>query len=263
MARRLSAVLIGGIAAAALAQLASAADLPRKAPAALPPPVPVFSWTGFYVGVNAGGHWGRVSDPAVFTDNTWFGGGDAANAAAAWPNTLKPSGFAGGGQVGYNWQVSNFVVGAEADIIGLAGSASRNLVFFINGNPGANVGDSAQDKWMATVRARVGYAFDRALLYATGGVAFANWSFNHTYSDNAGAIPTNVTSTTTRTGWTIGGGLEYALTNNWIVRGEYLYADFGTYNNSLAMQPGIGFTVLHPEKLTENIARIGVNYKFY
>jgi outer membrane immunogenic protein len=260
--RRFRCAALAAVAVVGLASVACAADMPVKA-APMVAPVAAYNWTGFYVGVNAGGHWGRVSDPAVFTDNTWFGAPDNAHAAAAWPNTLSPSGFVGGGQIGYNWQVSNFVFGAEADIVGLTGSASRNLVFVINGNPGSNVGDSAKDNWMATVRARVGYAFDRALLYATGGVAFANWSFNHTYSDNAAAIPTNVTNSTTRTGWTIGGGLEYAITNNWTVRGEYLYADFGTYNNFLAMHTGgIGFTVLHPEKLNENIARIGVNYKF-
>ena len=116
--------------------------------------------------------------------------------------------------------------------------------------------------------ARAGWAFDRVLLYATGGVAFSHWSLNHTYSDTVDAVPVNITTSTTRTGWTVGGGLEYALTNNWTVRGEYLYADFGTFNNYLTqlslafVAGGSGFTVLHPEKLRENIARAGLNYKF-
>jgi outer membrane immunogenic protein len=251
--------------AALIGTPALAADMAIKAQP--PAPAPVYSWTEWYVGVNAGGHWGNVSDPAVFTQNTWFGGVDAANAAAAWPNTLKPSGFAGGGQLGYNWQApnSNFLLGFEADIDGLTGKASRNVVFSINGGPGgSNVGDSARDNWIATVRGRAGFIFNQALLYATGGAAFSNWSMNHTYSDNAGAVPTNITNSSTRSGWTIGGGLEYAFLNNWTARAEYLYADFGTFNNSLSMQNfGIGFTVLHPEKLTENILRVGLNYQFH
>jgi len=266
---RISISLIAAISVAVFAQTASAADMPVKARPPVVAPAPAYSWTGCYVGVNAGGHWGNVSDPAVITNNTWFlGAGDLARAAAAFPNTLDPSGFAGGGQLGCNWQISNFVIGAEADIAGLTGSASRNTSFPVAGGGASVVSDSAKDEWMSTVRARAGWAFDRVLLYATGGVAFAHWSFNHTYSatfDPSGAV-TNITTSTTRTGWTVGGGLEYALTNNWTVRGEYLYADFGTVNNYLThISPAFGnntFTVLHPERLTENIARVGLNYKF-
>jgi len=270
---RVSIPLIATISAVAFAQMASAANLPVKARPKAVAPAPAFSWTGCYVGVNAGGHWGQVSDPAVITNNTWFlggGGTDLANAAAAFPNTLNPSGFAGGGQLGCNWQMSNFVIGAEGDIVGLTGNASRSTSFPVAGGGNNFVSDSAKDEWMSTLRARAGWAFDRVLLYATGGVAFAHWSFNHAYSntfDPSGAAA-NISTSTTRTGWTVGGGLEYALTNNWTVRGEYLYADFGTFNNYLThlsfafVAGGSGFTVLHPERLRENIARAGLNYKF-
>ena len=267
---RFFAALISAVPAILLSQMASAADMPVKARPKVVAPAPVYSWTGCYVGVNAGGHWGSVNDPAVITNNTWFTGGggtDLASAAAAFPNTLNPSGFAGGGQFGCNWQMSNFVIGAEGDITGLTGSASRNTSFLVAGGGNNFVTDSAKDEWMSTVRARAGWAFDRVLVYATGGVAFAHWSFNHAYSNTFDpGFATNVTTSTTRTGWTVGGGLEYALTNNWTVRGEYLYADFGTFNNYLThFSPtfgGTGFTVLHPEKLRENIARAGLNYKF-
>jgi outer membrane immunogenic protein len=260
-------IMLGAIALLAIgAAPALAADLPArtytKAPVVVPPAV--YSWTGFYVGASVGGHAGHGSDPAVFGFNTWFGPPDNTTAANAWPNTLKPSGFAGGGQVGYNWQVSNFVFGAEADIVGLTGTASRNIAFPINfGSQSSFVGDSAKDNWMATLRARGGLAFDRLLLYVTGGAAFSNWSIGHSYSDQAGATPTNVSTSTTRSGWTVGGGLEYAITNNWTVRGQYLYANFGTFNNTLTMTSGvIGFSVVHPEKLTENLGLVAINYKF-
>lgn len=263
--RRFQVALLDAVATIGFASVALAADMPVKAPVYKAAPAPMFNWSGFYVGGNVGGHWGSDSDPAVFGVNDWFGGGaDTSAAANAWPHTLKPSGFAGGGQVGYNWQISNFVFGAEADIFGLTGTSSRNVTFPLNGGTGASfVGDSASVKWMATLRARGGLAFDRVLLYVTGGAAFSNWSINHTYSDTVGATPTNVTNSTTRTGWTVGAGLEYALTNNWTLRGEYLYADFGTFNNSLTMNaPPSGFTVLHPDRLTENIGRAAINYKF-
>ena len=152
---RFFAGLISVVPAILLSQIASAADLPVKARPPAVAPAPVFSWTGCYVGVNAGGHWSSVSDPAVITDNTWFSWrADITNAAAAFPNTLDPSGFAGGGQLGCNWQISNLVIGAEGDIVGLTGSASRNTSFPLIGGAGGTsfVSDSAKDEWMSTVR---------------------------------------------------------------------------------------------------------------
>jgi outer membrane immunogenic protein len=252
---------------------ALAADLGKpvyKAPP--PPPAPVCIWCGFYVGVNAGGHWAHVSDPAFFAENNgYFGFPDNVAAANSWPNTLNLSGFAGGGQVGYNWQIPNssFVLGFEADIDGLTGSSSRAATFPENGGfDHAFVGDSARDRWISTVRARAGWAFNQTLFYVTGGAAFSHWEMGHSFADTAGPTTVSVTNTSTRSGWTVGGGLEYAFLNNWTVRGEYLYANFGTFNNSLSGTCNFGgcpqavFVVLHPEKLTENIVRVGVNYKF-
>lgn len=257
-------LLVVCIAAAAFCGCpALAADMAVKAPPP-PPPAPVYSWSGFYVGGSLGGHGGNDSDPALLINGGWFGFADLPLAAAGLPNTLKPSGFAGGGQIGYNWQAQNLVFGVEAGIFGLAGTSSRNAAIPLTNQEMSFVGDSASDKWIATLRARVGLAFDRVLLYVAGGAAFSNWSISHSYFDTVGAIPTTVSSSPTRSGWTVGGGLEYGLTNNWTLRGEYLYADFGTFNNSLTMflAPGFGFTILRPEKLTENIGLLGLNYKF-
>lgn len=268
--------LLSSFAAAALSFAASglalAADMAVKSSRPLlPQPAPAYSWTGCYFGVSAGGHWAHVSDPAAFSLNTYFGDPDAANAAATWPNSLNPSGFAGGGQIGCNWQAptTKFVFGFEGDIDGLTGSASRNATFFENrGADHAVVGDSARDDWIATVRARAGLVFNQTLLYVTGGAAFSHWQTGHSFSDTAGPTTVSVTSTSTRSGWTVGGGLEYAFLNNWTARAEYLYADFGTFNNSLSGTCNNGrclpdiFIVTHPERLTENIVRVGLNYQF-
>jgi outer membrane immunogenic protein len=261
-------ILLGAVALALIAigaASALAADLPvrtyTKSAVAVSP---VYNWSGLYVGGSVGGHVGNDSDPAALLNNSWFGSADAAIVSPAFPNTRKPSGFAGGGQVGYNWQAQSFVYGVEAGIFGLSGTSSRNLAIPLTNQQVSTVGDSANDRGIATLRARAGLAFDRVLMYAAGGAAFSNWSLSHSYSDTVGAIPTTVTSSPTRAGWTVGAGLEYGVTNNWTLRGEYLYANFGTSNNSLAMFVGGigGFTIQYPEKLTENIGLLGLNYKF-
>jgi outer membrane immunogenic protein len=121
---------------------------------------------------------------------------------------------------------------------------------------------------MATARARAGVAVDRALIYATGGAAWSNWSTNHSITN---FDPSHVSgadnSTFTRTGWTAGAGLEYAFTNNWLARVEYLYADFGTANSTMvaipAAVPGFFTNFAEPEKLTEQVVRAGISYKFH
>ena len=257
------------IAAAGLVALTApslAADMapaPRAYTKAPPPVVAVYNWTGFYVGGSVGGHQTRDRDPAVFGENGYFGGPDAGNAAAAWPFSGNGSGFAGGVQAGYNWQFTNIVLGVEADIMGLTGSVSRNTTFSENGGVDtAFVNDQVRNNWMSTIRGRAGVAVDRALFYVTGGAAFANFSISHSFSDTAGPSTGSISGNTTRTGWTAGGGIEYALNANWTLRGEYLYADFGTVNNTLLDSAFGTFTVLHADHLTENVGRIGVNYRW-
>jgi outer membrane immunogenic protein len=251
---------------------AMAADLSRPTAAPAPvytkaPMMAPFSWTGLYVGLNAGGHWSKDDDSgANIAANTFWIPANVAIMSAALPVTLKDSGFAGGGQLGYNWQASSFVFGVEADIMGLMGTGNRALVVpWLIPTQQATLTDSASDRWMATFRARAGVAIDHVLIYATGGGAAANWSITHTYSDNfgAGTPLTTDQASTTRFGWTAGGGIEWALTNNWSVRGEFLYADFGTVASSLTFVNGRGSaTLAHADHLTESVARAGINYRF-
>jgi outer membrane immunogenic protein len=178
-------ILLASVALFGFAGAASAADLPTRA--APPAPVfaaaPVFTWTGFYVGVNAGYGW----------SNDDFDAFDAADVD-------DDGGFVGGAQVGYNYQIGSFVVGLEGDIqyadFGAEGA------FDFDGDGDDDRFESSD--WFGTVRARAGVAFDRALIYATGGFAFA---------DDAN-------------GWTVGGGVEYAFTNNLSAKIEGLYVNF-------------------------------------
>jgi outer membrane immunogenic protein len=250
------------------ASAASAADLsPAPAPVYTKAPVaaPV-NWTGFYLGVNFGGHEEEDKDAVSITSNT---GAVAAVAATQLggdaPVSLSRTGAAGGLQFGYNWQVSQFVYGLEADFDGLSSPAAQRLLTDGSGaftvTP-ANFIDNANDRWMATARARAGYAYDRALFYATGGAAFSSWETSH-------SLVVSTTSGTesasfTRTGWVAGGGIEYMFARNWITRIEYLYADFGTANNTLTATSATAHTITfaEPEKLTDQMLRVGVSYKF-
>jgi outer membrane immunogenic protein len=217
---------------------ASAADLPRKAPAYIPPPP--FTWTGFYIGASAG----------IISQGTKADIEDPVGVVAA-TASVTGFGFIGGVDIGYNWQFApNWVIGLEADISGT--SLDNSSDFF-----GSFGHFSSRLDALGTVRARFGYAFDRALLYATGG-----WAFGHV--KNGADFPTapvlNISTDEWRSGWTAGGGLEYAITpNTWTVRVEALYVDLGT--TTIDQNPAIvdcrfGF------KNRYVIGRLGVNYKF-
>jgi outer membrane immunogenic protein len=211
-------VILAGVSALALVTMmgaANAADLPRRQE--MPTKAPLYSapynWTGFYLGINAGGSFGR---------SKWDGLG-----------STDTSGALVGGTIGYNWQYNQTVFGLEgdADWSSLRGSTTCG-------------GFSCETKndFLATVRGRLGYAFDRFLPYVTGGLAIGNIKADSpfTSTDN------------TRAGWTVGGGLEFALAGPWTAKVEYLYADLGNEST------GFGTNV----DLHTNVVRAGLNYRF-
>jgi outer membrane immunogenic protein len=194
---------------------------------------PVYNWTGFYIGINGGGGWGRSSQTDALGTTT---------------GTYDQSGALVGGTVGYNWQMTSWVLGLEADWdwANINGSVALPAMC-VGGNCFTNL------QSFGTGRGRVGYAWDRWLVYATGGVAWA-----HIQSGQDGCIPAAggpLCGTNDQVGWTIGGGVEAFVMPKWSIKVEYLYADFGnhTYYN-----PGI------PVNATEkvNIVRAGLNYHF-
>jgi outer membrane immunogenic protein len=344
----LSSVALLGVTAGAMA-----ADLPRRAPPAFVP-VPVFTWTGFYVGVNAGYGWGNGDD------NNFLGFGTTALTVDVGPGGVAPvtaapfsaipgggffgngdrDGFLGGAQVGFNYQFtpgSGFVVGVEADIqwadfgggnnnngffgpglfaanpvapfatpgfgIVAVPPGGANVALFNNGNGFGRGGDS---DWFATARVRVGYAFDRVLVYATGGFAFTDDGGNNGFFGvtNGGQLPAafyvgppgpgnpfaaagaTVNSggglfgknNDSDVGWVLGGGVEWAWTNNLSIKLEGLWVSMDDNNNRFGFGNGIvgvsntgapirgntgGFGFAGNNNDNEFfVARVGINYRF-
>jgi outer membrane immunogenic protein len=218
---------------AATVSVAGAADIYRRPPAPPPPPppapvyapVPYYNWTGFYVGLNGGGAWGSSS-------SFDFPGGPSV--------PVDVSGWLAGGTLGFNYQVGPVVLGIEGDIdaSGIRGSSAC---------PGGFACQIRND-WLGTARGRIGYAFNQFLPYLTGGLAVGNLN---------ATIPGLGSSSNTNTGWTIGAGVEVALTRNWSLKAEYLYVDLGSFDCTgcgAAAPPGVG--------LTTNVVRGGVNSRF-
>jgi len=215
---------ITALALAALGGTALAADLPsRKGPVSFAPVAPIFTWTGLYAGVNGG---------AIFTDNRITSTGTAADTAANIAFSRRPptvgaseEGFTIGGQIGYNYQFGNFVAGLEADI---AYTDLSKTTRFTGTTNAVSVFRQEMD-YLGTVRGRLGYAFDRFLVYATGGFAYGDVSNRATFF-NAG-LPNQIdyagAKSDVKYGYTVGGGVEYAFTNNLSAKAEYLYYDLG------------------------------------
>ncbi|HEX8664767.1 MAG TPA: porin [Beijerinckiaceae bacterium] len=343
----LSSVALVGFTAGAMA-----ADLPRRAAAPVFAPVPVFTWTGFYVGVNAGYGWGNDDDNGVCGV---FGGCTGALTVDVAPGVVAPvtaapfsaipggfvgnggnrDGFLAGAQIGFNYQFtpgSGFVVGVEADIQWADFGNNNNNGFFggnnlFAANPvapflvpgfgivavppgGANValfnrggfgrGNDGSD-WFGTARVRVGYAFDRVLVYATGGFAFTDRGNNNNGFfgvTNGGQLPAAfyvtpaaaLTGSTVSSGgffgrnndsdigWVLGAGVEYAWTNNLTVKLEGLWVNFddnnnnrfgfgngivGVSNTGAAIRGNnVGLFGRGNDDADFFIARVGINYKF-
>ncbi|MET0430466.1 MAG: outer membrane beta-barrel protein [Microvirga sp.] len=234
--------LLAGAAVVALAASAQAADLPsRAAPAPMIAAVPLFTWTGFYIGVNAGYGWNNNDSNSTYYDPTiaYYGA-----------NSDEDGGFVGGGQVGYNYQVGSFVIGVEADLQ-YADIGGKSNGYYA----GYYAGDKNSDGYLGTVRARVGVAFDRALIYATGGFAYGDVASGSSTVYAPGTFYYGGSSDDTNTGWTLGGGVEYAFTDNLTAKVEGLYVNLDTKSN---------YTGLYADSNNAEfgIIRAGLNFKF-
>jgi outer membrane immunogenic protein len=223
--KKFSLIALGLLALGATAP-ASAADLRVKAPPPAPPVVTVYNWTGFYIGGHVGGAW---VDHDVFDPLIGLG------------VSIDKSGFLGGGQVGFNYQPlgSNWVFGVEGDIAWV--DIDNNHIC-----PAVGFNCNHNHNWLATVTGRLGYAWDTVFLYAKGGAAFVNHEFT---GPNAFGIL--VSESNTRTGWTVGAGLEWGFAPNWSAKVEYNFMDFS--NDTL---------VFHNLETQINVVKVGVNYRF-
>jgi outer membrane immunogenic protein len=234
-------ILFSTVALAALAGQAFAADLPsrKEAPVYVAPP-PIFSWTGFYAGADIGGSWGNnnVTVPAAFNAN--------------FSHNATNDGVIGGGFIGYNYQINNFVIGLQGGIDGTGNGNSRFL------DPFGRFETRFGQDWIASVDGRLGWgAWDRTLLYVIGGVAWDQQTASVT--DNLSGF--SLSRSNTRTGYDIGGGLEYAFTPNWTARIEYRYYNFGSTNTAF-LDPLLVAGAFYRTTLTDNVVRAGLAYKF-
>jgi outer membrane immunogenic protein len=245
MHRKFTALVGTTILGLGLATAASAADLAVKAPLYKAPVTLPFSWTGCYVGAEGGGIWGRSKDTAA--DPTRSDYGLPIN------NGFDLSGGLAGGTVGCNYQISNWVFGVENDISWTNATGSAADI------SGFNTAATSQtsEKWLDTLRGRLGYAWDRVLFYGTGGAAFAGTAVQVCNPASC------VNDSQNRTGWAAGAGIEYAPWDHVTLKLEYLHADFGTTSYINPSVPNsIGTFVTRDVPLTNDLVRAGVNYKF-
>ncbi len=262
-----------GVALVALSAAGStgAADLAVRQPATYKaPPVvaPLYSWTGFYVGVNAGGTWGTF-DPAtstVFDPIGYFAASSVPAVNAVGIQSIKPAAFTGGVQAGFNWQTGNVVFGAEVDFnsFHLSGSATGTGVYPCCAPATFTVTSAAHTDW---------------LFYATGGLAVTNLNGSFTFTDNCGDIAAcngpggpnaaeAASISKTKFGYTVGGGAEAGLWGNWSLKAEYLYVKFnsesviGTITTPGLLPFAANNPFTHSIDLKAHIARLGLNYRF-
>ncbi len=244
------------------ANTASAADIVAPYTKA-PIMAQVFSWTGFYVGGNVGYGRSHSNFDANVTPGSFFTPASILFLSTLADGSASKDGFTGGGQIGYNYQFApSWVVGVEADANALSHTATRNASGLTPGGTTIlSFANSMESEWIATARARIGYTFDRSLFYATGGLAVLGSKYSQTFVTGRPSSVVNSGSQTTA-GWTVGGGWEYAWSNNWSVKGEYLYARFDGISASGAAIPGFTDVLFGKANVEVQTARLGVNYRF-
>jgi outer membrane immunogenic protein len=268
-----------------------------------PPPPPVCTWCGWYGGLNVGGTWANDNSISVFTvPVSTLGGlaiadGNAAAASATGRLSGRNVGLIGGAQLGYNWQSGSWVTGIETDIQASGhGDSLAAGNFAVVGPGGLGIATGTPDvttfigtkvlEYMGTVRGRLGVTVSPTLLaYATGGFAYGGVSTSAGFTTVNGAYPplvlgapafspnwgTSASTSATRIGWTLGGGLEWMFTRHLSAKAEYLYYDLGNLTYALG-QSGVLFLPVAALLFTNastattrfngSIARVGANYKF-
>ena len=241
---------------------ADAADMPVKAPAAR-----TYNWGGCYVGLNGGGAESGSNFTSSVGNGTHLAPANAALVSVSGTGSANSPNFIGGGQAGCNWQSGTFVYGLEGDF-----DYFRSDPQFINGTTTLSdgvttftVSQSLKTDFIATVRPRLGVAADRNLFYVTGGAAFTKTSYAQAYVDAAIPVGTGIAmGSKTLVGWTAGVGWEYAWSDNWTFRLEYLFAQFPTTSGVGAITDAAGGSnpLQGSGDLVIQTARVGVNFKF-
>jgi outer membrane immunogenic protein len=277
-------LVMGTIAAASMTASAYAADLPARVMAPPPPPIPLCTWCGFYVGVNGGGAFTRAQSLPYFET---FGGAPffpAVGAAEFGPLPSRSGGF-GGGQVGINWQWGMFVAGAELDAqaIRLNSAVATTITPYLAAGNAISIATTQRIDYFGTARGRVGIAFGgpgwwgpggyggpgwggSVLVYATGGFAYAGVRDGFVMTDTFGFTAANI-GNNGRTGFAAGGGIEWLFLPNWSIKGEYQYIGLRRGPNAAAVETvgglGTAFAIRRTDPAIQmHTARIGINYHF-
>jgi len=230
---------------------------------------PVNTWTGFYIGGNGGYAWSDIKARLSATSDD--ADGTPGSEASTLKSRFNSEGGFGGGQIGYNWQRSQVVFGIEADIQGADISGRKTVDLFADPGP---AGDDAEARvtgrskldWFGTVRGRLGYSFGQTLIYATGGFAYGGVKDTLSVTEVSIPLTTRVSKDDTATGFVVGGGLEYALSPAWSLKGEYQFMDLGrTKLSATSADAGLNdiasgsLTIDH----TYHTVRIGLNYHIH
>ncbi len=271
--KRIATVLIVALGSVGVAQ---AADLPaRIAPAAYVAPLPIFTWTGAYFGINAGAAFdfeSRAANAGINPTNTGIALGERPGTAK-----LNDSGVAAGGQIGYNYEFRGFGAPGSGIVIGVEADADYTDLDKAASYAGANGYNSTFKSgldYLGTVRGRLGYAFNQFLIYGTGGFAYGEvFNKDTLYAPSSSTVRFFGSSDKTQTGYAAGGGIEYALpTGSFLnffkssavtIKVEYLYYDLGS--TTVAATPVVsgstgGYSSRY--KVDGNLVRVGLNYKF-
>jgi outer membrane immunogenic protein len=209
---------------------AYAADMPVKAAPPLEPPAPLYNWNGFYLGVNLGGAW-------------------ANNSSSSFSGNM--AGVTGGGQIGWNWVTNGSFFGSSGVLLGFEGDFNGSSQKNSNGGTLAGIPFNVDTKmpWFATARGRLGLVNGPWLVYVTGGGAWVN------FQADISAPGGTVTDHTTKSGWAVGGGVEWMFLPKWSAKLEYLYIDTNSSDVTL-------FGQTFSAKAQENVVRVGLNYHF-
>ncbi|MGB9115260.1 outer membrane protein [Bradyrhizobium sp.] len=246
---------------------ATAADLPARTYTKAPVYVePAFNWSGFYVGGNIGYSWGRSGNTAEISD---LATGVILDTATSRNDV---NGVIGGAQFGYNWQISNWVAGFEADVQGSGERGSTAFTCVACGNGGGDITSTLTQKlsWFGTVRGRAGVLVTPTiLLYGTGGLAYGEIDTGGSITGGTLQGPLNTVLfpglNSTQVGWAAGAGIEGRISGNWTMKLEYLYMDLGTVSagpiaTNILVPPRTNAGASYSSHFTDNILRVGFNY---
>jgi outer membrane immunogenic protein len=239
---------------------------------------PSADWSGFYFGGNLGAVTGAPDlNSGVRADTTYFNTGtDSEQVAAAGSGTLRQTRLTGGVVGGYNAQFGNILVGLEAgaNVFDFNASRAGTDIFLTDPNIHFAVTQRVKSDWIATLRPRLGWAQENCLIYVTGGLAWTRVQFDFAYTDDnaqpgsglPGAMARG-SARATKTGWTLGAGGEYALSHNWSLTGQYLFADFGSIHGAATLVPTptldeFSAVIGSSADLRTSLILVGATYRF-